>query len=71
MSSISEFERNKPIESYRKLNNLIDKYRALSEDDSSESDEDVCSSQYIISRMITKEITNDLDSFREIFLKGE
>jgi hypothetical protein len=69
MSSISEFERNKPIEAYNKLNSLISKYRALH--DRSEPDEDVCSSQYIVSRMITKEVTDDLDSFKELFLTGK
>ena len=71
MSSISEFERSKPTEAYKRLNNLISKYRALSYDDKSEPDEDVCSSQYIVSRMITKEVTDDLDSFKELFLTGK
>jgi len=70
-SSISEFERGKPREAYKKLDNLISKYRALSYDDKSEPDEDVCSSQYTISRMITKEVVDDLDSFKAIFLSGE
>ena len=45
MPSISEFERQKPTEAYKRLNNLISKYRALSYDDKSEPDEDVCASQ--------------------------
>ena len=69
MTSVSEFERNKPVEAYKKLNNLIIKYRALY--DRSEPDEDVCSSQYIVSRMITKEVTDDLDSFKKLFLTGK
>jgi len=71
MPSVSEFERNKPIEAYKRLNNLISKYRALSHDDKSEPEEDVCASQYIISQMITKEVVNDLDSFKKVFLTGE
>ena len=45
MSSISEFERSKPTEAYKKLNSLISKYRALY--NMSDPDEDVCSSQAI------------------------
>lgn len=71
MPSISEFERQKPTEAYKRLNNLISKYRALSYDDKSEPDEDVCASQYLISRMITKEVADDLDSFKKVFITGE
>lgn len=71
MTSVSEFERSKPVEAYKKLNNLIDKYRALSYDNNSEPEEDICSSVHTVSRMLTKEFADDLDSFREIFLKGE
>ena len=71
MPSISEFERTKPIRTYQQLDNLIKKYRSLSEINMSEEQEDVCASQHTISRMITKEVTRDLTSFKEIFLTGE
>ena len=71
MPSISEFERTKPIRTYQQLDNLINKYRSLSESNMSEDQEDVCASQHTISRMITKEVTRDLTSFKEIFLTGE
>jgi hypothetical protein len=59
------------VEAYKKLDNLINKYRALSHDNKSDPEEDICSSVYTVSRMLTKEVADDLDSFREIFLKGE
>ena len=68
--NISEFDRTKPRKAYEKLDHLINKYRTLSEHNLSEEEEDVCASQHAISRMISKEITHDLDSFKKIFLTG-
>jgi hypothetical protein len=69
--NISEFERTKPQKTYQQLDNLINKYRSLSEINMSEEEEDVCSSQYTIRQMITKEVARDLTSFKETFLTGE
>ena len=70
MPSISEFERIKPKKTYKELDSLIQKYRSISEREDS-SEEDVCSSQYIISKMLTREIAKDLLSLKKVFLTGE
>lgn len=68
--NISEFERTKPKKAYEELNHLINKYRRLSEWNLREEEEDVCASQHTISKMMSKEIAHDLDSFKKTFLSG-
>ena len=65
MSNISEFERNKPKKTYRKINSCIKKYRNIVANTIIECDEDCLQIE------MANDFVKELEEIKKIFLTGE
>ena len=66
MMNISEFERNKPVQTYKKIHDLIEKYQSYVDDIKEVMDlEDAAYKHAYL------DILKELEDLRKIFLEGK